>query len=331
MTASTILVTGGAGYVGSHVCKALADAGLIPVVYDNLSRGHDWAVRFGPLERGDIADRARLEDVFVRYRPTAVLHFAALADVAESVKHPGLYYGNNVAGTLTLLDAMVKAGVGAMVFSSSCAVYGSPTKLPLNEDLPFAPVSPYGWSKRMVEQILVDYSATRGFDFASLRYFNAAGAAPEAGIGEDHNPEHHLIPLALDVAAGRRSSITVFGEDYPTPDGTCIRDYIHVLDLADAHVRALDHLRAGRGNLTVNLGNGVGYSVGEVIDAVERITGRRVTRVPGRRRPGDPPVLVADPSRARNVLGWMPTRSAIEVQVEDAWRWHRVHSQRAVA
>jgi UDP-arabinose 4-epimerase len=326
-----ILVTGGAGYVGSHVCKALADAGLMPVVYDNLSRGHDWAARFGPLERGDIADRERLDKVLARYRPAAVLHFAALADVAESLRRPDLYYGNNVAGTLTLLDAMVAAGVATIVFSSSCAVYGTPSRVPVLEDLPLAPISPYGWSKRFVEQVLVDYSAAHGLAYASLRYFNAAGAAPEAGIGEDHSPEHHLIPLVLDVAAGFRPSIGVFGEDYATPDGTCIRDYIHVLDLADAHVRALDHLRAGRGSLMLNLGNGIGYSVREVIDAVEHVTGRRVTRVSQARRPGDPPVLVADSSRARDLLGWAPTRSAIEVQIEDAWRWHQVHSPRAVA
>lgn len=326
-----ILVTGGAGYVGSHVCKALADTGVTPVVYDNLSRGHSWAVRFGPFERGDIADRQRLDEVLVRYRPAAVLHFAALADVAESLKRPELYYNNNVAGTLTLLDAMVAAGVGTIVFSSTCAVYGTPSRLPVQEDLPLAPVSPYGWSKRFVEQILVDYSAAHGLAYASLRYFNAAGAAPEAGIGEDHSPERHLIPLALDVAAGFRPSIGVFGEDYATPDGTCIRDYTHVLDLADAHIRALGHLRAGRSNLTLNLGNGVGYSVREVIDAVEHVTGRRVTRVSRARRPGDPPVLIADSSRARALLGWVPARSTIEAQVEDAWRWHRIHSPRAVA
>jgi len=331
VTGDTILVTGGAGYVGSHVCKALADAGLRPVVYDNLCRGHEWAVRFGPLERGDIADRARLAEVFARYRPAAVLHFAALADVAESVQRPGLYFGTNVAGTVTLLDAMVDAGVRPMVFSSSCAVYGIPARVPVTEDQPLLPVSPYGWSKRFVEQLLIDYAAAHNLAFASLRYFNAAGAAPGAGIGEDHNPERHLIPLALDVAAGLRSSITVFGDDYPTPDGTCVRDYVHVLDLADAHLRALDHVRAGRGNLSVNLGTGVGYSVSEVIDGVERITGRRVTRIQGRRRPGDPPMLVADPSRARDVLRWEAGRPAIETVIEDAWRWHRLHSQRAVA
>jgi UDP-arabinose 4-epimerase len=331
VSSKTILVAGGAGYVGSHVCKALADAGFTPVVYDNLSRGHDWAVRFGPLERGDITDRARLIEVFARYRPAAVMHFAALADVPESLKRPELYYNNNVAGTLTLLDAMVEAGVTRIVFSSTCAVYGPPPRLPMTEDLPLAPISPYGRSKRFAEQILLDYSAAHGLAVASLRYFNAAGAAPEAGIGEDHRPERHLIPLALDVAAGFRSSISVFGEDYPTPDGTCIRDYIHVMDLAEAHIRALDHLRGGRGNLTVNLGTGVGYSVREVIDAVEHVTGRRVTRVSRPRRPGDPPVLVADASRARDVLGWVPARSGIKAQVEDAWRWHRIHSPRAVA
>jgi UDP-arabinose 4-epimerase len=331
MTGETILVTGGAGYVGSHACKALAEAGFLPVVYDDLSHGHDWAVRFGPFERGDIGDRRRLDQAFARHRPAAVLHFAALADVAESFRDPGLYYETNVAGTLGLLDAMRAADIKTIVFSSSCAVYGQPAHSPITEDHPLSPISPYGWSKRFVEQILADYAAGHGLAYASLRYFNAAGAAPESGIGEDHEPERHLIPLALDVAAGLRPSLTVFGDDYPTPDGTCIRDYVHVLDLADAHLQALEYLRRGRGNLIANLGSGVGYSVGEVIDAVERIVGRRVTRVLGARRAGDAPNLVADLARARAVLGWAPTRTSIETIVDDAWRWHRAHFREEAA
>ena len=321
-----ILVTGGAGYVGSHACKALAAAGYTPVAYDDLSRGHDWAARFGPLEVGALADRARLDEVIARYRPLAVLHFAAFAYVGESVIEPQLYYRNNVLGSLNLLEAMIGGRVTNMVFSSTCAVYGVPGggKL-LTEDHPLAPVNPYGASKMMVERMLADFSGAYGLGFAALRYFNAAGAAPEDGIGEDHDPETHLIPLALDAAAGRRAEITVFGDDYDTPDGTCVRDYIHVMDLADAHVRALGHLLDGGGNLTLNLGTGQGHSVREVLETAEAFTGRSISTAAGARRAGDPPVLVADAGRAREVLGWEPTRAALSDQIADAWAWHWAH------
>ena len=320
-----VIVTGGAGYVGSHACKMLAEADFTPVVYDNLSRGHDWAVRFGPLEVGELGDRARLDDVFARHNPVAVLHFAALASVEESVKAPALYYRNNVAGSLTLLEAMAASGVSVIVFSSTCAVYGAQGGAPLVENLPCAPVNPYGRSKLMVEQMLADFAAATGLRYAALRYFNAAGAAPEDGLGEAQDPKTLLIPLLLDVAAGLRPEITVYGDDYETPDGTCVRDYIHVLDLADAHVLALDHLLAGNSNLTLNLGCGAGYSVNEVVEATRRVTGRSVPTVTGPRRDGDPPTLVADASRAGDMLGWRPVRAAIEDQIGDAWRWHQHH------
>ncbi len=321
----TILVTGGAGYVGSHACKALAEAGFTPVVYDNLSRGHDWAVRFGPLEVGELSDRALLDEVFARHQPAAVLHFAALAYVAESVAQPALYHRNNVMGSLNLLEAMVASNVTAIVFSSTCAVYGAPGNGLLTEDMPLAPVNPYGETKMMVERLLADFSRTHGLRHAALRYFNAAGGAPEDGLGEDHDPESHLVPLVLDVAAGRRPEITVFGDDYDTADGTCVRDYIHVMDLADAHVRALDHLLAGKGDLTLNLGTGTGYSVNQVIETARRVTGKAINTVAGPRRAGDPPVLVADAARAREVLGWKPARAALADQIGDAWRWHQKH------
>jgi UDP-glucose-4-epimerase GalE len=317
-----ILVTGGAGYVGSHACKVLAAAGYTPVVFDNLSRGHERAVRFGPLEVGELADRDRLDEVFARHRPAAVLHFAALAYVAESVAEPELYHRNNVLGSLNLLEAMVGARVAAIVFSSTCAVYGAPADGLLVEDMPCAPVNPYGETKMKVEQHLADFSRDHGFRYAALRYFNAAGAAPDDGLGEDHEPETHLIPLVLDVAAGRRSDITVFGNDYETPDGTCVRDYIHVLDLADAHVRALEYLLADKGNLTLNLGTGSGYSVNEVIETAHQVTGKPIATVTGPRRDGDPPLLVANASCAHEVLGWAPTRGLSD-QISDAWTWHQ--------
>lgn len=236
---NNILVTGGAGYIGSHTCKALAQAGFTPVSYDNLVYGHRWAVRWGPLEEGDIGDRARLDAVLERYRPAAVMHFAAYAYVGESVLDPGKYYRNNVAGTLTLLEAMRDHGVGHVVFSSTCATYGEPERVPIDEDHPQRPINPYGASKQMIERMLGDFAAAHGLGWIALRYFNAAGADPNSEIGEQHDPETHLIPLALDVAASARPSITIYGDDYETPDGTCIRDYIHVSDLADAHVLAL--------------------------------------------------------------------------------------------
>ncbi|MGE5538417.1 MAG: UDP-glucose 4-epimerase GalE [Gemmatimonas sp.] len=327
MTDKTVLVTGGAGYVGSHVCLALAAAGYRPVVYDNLSRGHRWAVQFGPLEEGEIGDARRLAEVFAKHRPSAVLHFAALTYVGESVSEPALYYRNNVAGTLTLLEAMRAADVRTIVFSSTAAVYGEPAVSPIPESVTLDPINPYGRSKLMAERVIGDFVAAYGFRAAALRYFNAAGADGDSRIGEDHDPETHLIPLVLDAAAGRRKSITVFGEDYPTEDGTCIRDYIHVLDLAEAHVRALAFL-SGSGEarfLGLNLGTGSGASVRQVIDAARRVTGRDIPVQTGARRPGDPPALVADPSRAMAMLGWKPKRAALDTVVADAWKWHQRH------
>lgn len=323
MTGETVLVTGGAGYVGSHACKALARAGYRPVTYDNLSIGNRWAVRWGPLEPGDILDVARLSEVFKKHRPVAAMHFAAFALVGESMAAPSLYYRNNVAGAINLLDAARLNDVQAIVFSSTCAIYGIPDELPIKEDTPQRPVNPYGASKLMVERILADYEAAYGMRYAALRYFNAAGADHEGEIGECRSVETHLVPLVLDAILGRRPPLRVLGTDYPTPDGTAIRDYIHVTDLAEAHVAALRHLLAGRASLACNLGTGRGHSVREVIAAAETVTGRVVPYSRGPRRPGDPPVLFADPDLAREVLGLTPTRSADLTRiVRDAWAWH---------
>lgn len=327
MTKGVILVTGGAGYVGSHTCLVLQQAGYQPVVYDNLSRGYRWAVRFGPLEEGDLLDTLRLADVIARHKPVAVVHFAALTYVGESQSDPALYYRNNVAGTLSLLEAMRQTDIRTIVFSSTAAVYGAPTVTPIPEDVPLLPVNPYGTSKLTVEHMLADFSSAYGFKAAALRYFNAAGADPEIRIGEAHDPETHLIPLVLDAASGRRKSISVFGDDYPTPDGTCIRDYIHVLDLAEAHVRALSFLTAKSEPtmLALNLGTGSGVSVRSVIETAERITGRSIAVEKAARRVGDPPALVADASRAKEILGWSASRPTLESQIRDAWRWHQTH------
>lgn len=319
----TILVTGGAGYIGSHACKALSAAGYTPVAYDSLVYGHEWAVRWGPLERGDILDRARLDEVIVQYRPSAVLHFAAFAYVGESVVNPGNYYRNNVVGSLNLLEAARDHGINQFVFSSSCATYGVPARLPITEDTPQNPISPYGASKLMVERMLVDFGASHGLRSISLRYFNAAGADPFAEIGEDHEPETHLIPLALQAATGRCPHITIFGVDYDTVDGSCVRDYIHVADLADAHVKALQLLETGSPSGVYNLGNGRGFSVLEVIRSVERVTSLTVPVQRGSRRVGDPAVLVSDASRARQVLGWQPQVVELDEIVSTAWCWHR--------
>ena len=320
--APVVLVTGGAGYIGSHSCKALARAGYLPVAFDNLVHGHRWAVRWGPLEVGDIADRARLDAVIEQYRPVAVMHFAAFSYVGESVSDPGKYYRNNVAGTLTLLEAMRDHGIDRLIFSSTCATYGVPLEIPITEAHPQAPINPYGASKWMIERMLADFGAAHGLRSVALRYFNAAGADPEAEIGEDHDPETHLIPLVLDAAAGRRPHITVFGEDYETPDGTCIRDYIHVTDLADAHVLALRALDAGEPGAAYNLGNGLGFSVQEVIDHAREVTGLKVPVVAGARRPGDPPRLVGDARRATTELGWQPRYADLDRIIETAWQWH---------
>lgn len=316
-----VLVTGGAGYVGSHACKALAAAGYTPVCYDNLSRGHAWAVRWGPLERGELSDRQRLDDVMSRYRPLAVMHFAAYAYVGESVQHPDKYYQNNVAGTLSLLQCALARGVKRIVFSSTCSTYGVPQRSPISEDHPQNPVNPYGASKLMVERMLEDFEHAHGLRHAALRYFNAAGADPAHEIGEVHEPETHLIPLALLAAAGAGAALTIHGSDYPTPDGTCIRDYVHVCDLADAHVLALRHLCEGGGSLRLNLGTGRGHSVREVVASVRRVTRSELRVHDGPRRPGDPHELVASPDKARAVLGWSARYDELDTLIDHSWAW----------
>jgi len=318
----TVLVTGGAGYIGSHACKSLARAGYRPVAYDSLIRGHREAVRWGPFVDADLADHERLADAFKRFEVAAVMHFAAFAYVGESMTNPELYFRNNGYNSLRLLEAMRTAGVRHIVFSSTAAIYGNPERVPIPESAPQRPVNPYGESKLMVERMLHWYGGAHGFTHAALRYFNAAGADMDCEIGEDHEPETHLIPLVLQAAMGRRPRIDVLGTDYPTPDGTAIRDYIHVQDLADAHVKALAHLLKGGGSLELNLGTGVGHSVREVIAAAERVTGRPIPQRETGRRPGDPPVLVAEASRTREVLGWVPTLSALDTILASAWAWH---------
>ena len=318
-----ILVTGGAGYIGSHACKALALAGHSPITYDNLVSGHRWAVKWGPLEVGDIADRTRLDAVIERYRPEAVMHFAAYACVGESAQHPGKYYRNNVAGTLTLLEAMRDHNVDKMIFSSTCAIYGIPEVVPIAEDHSQRPTNPYGMSKLMIEQILQDFDHAYGLRSISLRYFNAAGADPDGEIGESHNPETHLIPLVLDAAAGKRRAVTVFGDDYDTPDGTCIRDYIHVTDLAEAHLAALRSLESGAATTAYNLGNGRGFSVQEVVERVRQVTGRKVPQEIGARRSGDCACLVGDSSLIQSQLGWLSKINSLNDIINTAWAWHQ--------
>ncbi len=318
---ATILVTGGAGYVGAHCCLALARAGHKVVTYDNFSNGHRQFVKWGPLVEGDIRDKARLAAAFAEHKPEAVLHCAALIEVGESVKHPDRFYDNNVTGALVLLDVMREAGVNAFVFSSTCATYGEPQRLPMDETHPQNPVSPYGWTKLMVERASADMAAAYGLKFAHLRYFNAAGAAPAEGIGERHNPETHAIPLALFTLLGRRDGFKIFGQDYETRDGTCLRDYVHVLDLADAHVRAVERLLSGGASLAANLGTGDGVTVRELLDAIARVTGKSVPATPAPRRDGDAPALVADNALAKRELGWTAARG-IEATIADAWEWH---------
>ncbi len=318
-----VLVTGGAGYIGSHAAKALARAGYVPVVLDNLVRGHRAAVRWGALVEGDVGDRALVAETLRRFDIAAVMHFAAFAYVGESMTRPERYFRNNVVNSLALLDAMREVGVRRIVFSSSCATYGMPDSMPIREDMAQRPVNPYGESKFMVERMLHWEGLAHGLQHASLRYFNAAGADAEGEIGEEHDPETHLIPLILDVALGRRAEIEIYGTDYPTPDGSAIRDYIHVGDLAEAHVLALGHLERGGANLALNLATGEGHSVCEVIAAAERITGRGVARREAPRRPGDPPALVADATRARAVLGWTPRQSDLDTILLTALTWHQ--------
>jgi UDP-arabinose 4-epimerase len=315
-----ILITGGAGFIGSHTCKALVAHGLQPIAFDNLSRGHREMVQWGQLVVGDIIKPADLDRAFEFYQPKSVIHFAALAYVGESVAQPLAYYENNVSGLINVLDAMVRHGADTIVFSSSCTVYGIPDTLPIPETAPQRPISPYGRSKLMCEQILVHAAAAHGLRVAVLRYFNACGADPDGELSERHDPETHLIPLAIDAASGHGPPLQIFGTDYPTKDGTCERDFIHVADLAAAHVVALRHITNGAETLTLNLGTGRPYSILEVVSAIERVTGRQVPIIHAGRRPGDPASLVADTSRAERLLHFRPNYSDLETIIQTTWR-----------
>ncbi|MCQ0090994.1 UDP-glucose 4-epimerase GalE [Roseovarius sp. M141] len=320
---TNILVTGGAGYIGSHACKALAAAGYTPVTYDNLSIGWQDAVKFGPFEQGDLTDRDRLDQVFAAYNPAAVMHFAALSQVGDSMRQPEIYWHNNVAGSLTLMQAAVQAGCLDFVFSSTCATYGDQDNVVLDEDCAQHPINAYGKSKRAIEDMLADFETAHNLRHVIFRYFNVAGADPEAEVGEFHRPETHLVPLVLDAVQGKRSALTVFGTDYDTPDGTCIRDYVHVCDLVDAHVLGLKWLEGGKESRVFNLGTGSGFSVREVIRQAGAVTNRDVPVTEGPRRPGDCTKLVSGSTRAEAELGWTPGRSTMDQMIEDAWRWHK--------
>lgn len=318
-----ILVTGGAGFVGAHTCKALSLLGYEAVAFDNLSQGHREFVKWGPLEEGDVTNRASVDFAIKKWKPAAVFHFASSLDVHESVGNPAKYYRNNVIGSLNVLDSMKENSVKYFIFSSTCATYGIPTTVPILEAHPQKPIHPYGDSKWMVEHILHSYEKAYGIKSVSLRYFNAAGADPAGEIGEDHRPESHLIPLVLDVALGRRSHIFIYGNDYETPDGTCIRDYIHVEDLAAGHIRALEYLMNGGESVSLNLGSGKGYSVKEVIEVAQRVTGKNILFEIAGRREGDVPVLCSTFEKAAKTLQWQPRFSELPVIIEQAWNWHQ--------
>ncbi|MDW6022003.1 UDP-glucose 4-epimerase GalE [Mesorhizobium sp. BAC0120] len=319
----TVLVTGGAGYVGSHCCKAFAQAGWSVVVYDNLSRGWRDAVKWGPLVEGDIADAATLGAALDRYRPDVVAHFAAYAYVGESVERPEIYYRNNSLGTFILLEEMLKAGVGRLIFSSTCATYGIPERTPIDEEHPQKPINPYGWSKFMIERMIEDFARAHGFGAVILRYFNAAGCDPEGEIGERHEPETHVIPLAIEAALRQDRTFVFNGSDFDTRDGTAVRDYVHVSDLARAHVLAAEKLCGEHGVHVYNLGTGIGTTVAELVEAVGRISGSKLRIAYGPPRPGDPPVLVAARTKAERELRWVPQQSGIDRIVETALAWHR--------
>ena len=327
-----ILVCGGAGYIGSHVNKALSQMGCETVVFDNLVYGHREAVKWGAFVQGDLKNVEEIEAVFQRFPIEAVFHFAAYAYVGESVTDPEKYYFNNVANTLNLLHVMRKHGCNKIIFSSTCAIYGEPEQVPITEDMPQNPINPYGASKLMIEHILKDYGSAYGLKYAVLRYFNAAGADPDGEIGEDHDPETHLIPLILDAASGKRPDVKVFGTDYPTRDGSCIRDYIHVMDLAGAHILVLQYLEKGGASDFFNLGNAFGTSVLEVVDAVKRVTGREFTVVRTDRRAGDPAELVGSSEKAKRILGWEPRYAEIDTIVAHAWKWkQRMKDRKEIA
>jgi UDP-glucose 4-epimerase len=316
-----VLVTGGAGYIGSHACKALARAGFHPVAFDNLSTGWAEAVKYGPLAQGDLMDRASIDAAMAEHRPVAVMHFAALSLVGDSMKDPGLYWRANVGGALNLIESCVAHGVGNFVFSSTCATYGDQDGVVLDEDTPQRPINAYGGSKRAIEDMLKDFGASHGLNKVIFRYFNVAGADPEGELGEQHRPETHLIPLMLDAVAGRRPALTVFGDDYATRDGTCVRDYVHVTDLAAAHVLGLRWLLDGKGDGVFCLGSGTGFTVREVIEASRAVTNREVPIVQGTRRAGDAAALVSGSTRAMQDLGWEPQHSTLRQMIGDAWAW----------
>ena len=322
-----ILVVGGAGYIGSHMCKYLVNKGYTPIVFDNLVYGHRQAVKYGPFMEGSIGDSKLIRHVFSEYQIEAVMHFAAFCYVGESVTEPAKYYRNNVADTLNLLEAMVEMNVNNFIFSSSCATYGEPVEIPITEQHPQNPINPYGRTKLMVEQILDDFKDAYGLESVCLRYFNAAGADPDGELGEDHEPETHLIPLVLQAALGQRAAINIFGDDYPTRDGTCIRDYIHINDLAQAHFLALEKLLNGQPGGKYNLGNGNGYSVKEVINVARNITGKPIPSKIVERRPGDPAILIGSSEKAIKELGWKPQFPNLDTIIETAWKWHRDHPE----
>ena len=319
---TNILVTGGAGYIGSHTCLALAERGYTPVVYDNLANGHREFVQWGPFEQGDVRDRERLEQVISSCKPAVIIHFAGLIEVAESVTNPIAFFDNNVTGSVNLFAAALKVGIDKIVFSSTCATYGLPQEIPMPESHPQCPVSPYGTSKLLIEKVLSDLDAYQGLRSVVLRYFNAAGADIKGRIGEWHNPESHVIPIAIDVARGKRSLFKIYGSDYSTPDGTCIRDFVHVADLADAHARSVDYLMAGGNTVALNLGTGRGTSVKQLARAIETASNIRLPVELVARRKGDPPELVADNTKAKTTLRWQPTYELEDI-VRSAWNWHR--------
>lgn len=318
-----VLVTGGAGYIGSHACKVLKAAGFTPVTYDNLSTGWEDAVKFGPFVNGDLTDRQKLDETFQEFQPVAVMHFAAFSQVGESMQDPGKYWRNNVMGSLTLIEAMVAADCKQLVFSSTCATYGDQDNVLLDEDCPQEPTNSYGASKRAIEDIIENFGKSHGLRHVMFRYFNVAGCDPEGEVGEFHQPETHLIPLMLDAIDGRRPALTIFGTDYDTPDGTCIRDYVHVMDLVDAHVLGMNWLIDGKESRTFNLGSGQGFSVREVVESSKSVTNREVPIVEGERRAGDCTKLVSGSVRAKNELKWNPSKSDMGTMISDAWRWHQ--------
>jgi UDP-glucose-4-epimerase GalE len=325
MSERNILVVGGAGYIGSHMCKYLSSHGYLPIVLDNLIYGHRQAVKWGPFFKGSMDDRGLLRRIFSEYPVSSVMHFAAFCYVGESVTDPAKYYQNNVASTIALLEVMAEEGIPGFIFSSTCATYGEPKEIPMTEDHPLSPINPYGRTKLMVEQMLGDFKAAYGLESVCLRYFNAAGADPDGELGEDHDPETHLIPLVLQTALGQRPRIDVFGNDYPTNDGTCIRDYIHIVDLAQAHLLALERLLNGQPGGVYNLGNGEGYSVSKVIEIARQKTGKSIPVNVTERRAGDPAMLVGSSEKATKELGWKPQFPELEAIIETAWNWHKAN------